>query len=422
MIKVGIEVPDEKFSKVDLSKPELGNPGVGGSEYLFTLLASGLKQKGVDVVIYHYSNNILPPDLDDYIVKDSEAMIQKAEENNIAILIHQVGKTKDWYHMLEETSIKSIAWVHVYLEYYELKLIRMCSNVKRVVFVGKEEYDAYIDDDVIKKSTYIFNMIPTKVEAHQRVCDKPVVTYVGSLVPAKGFHKLAEIWPEVIKRVPNAELKVIGNGKVYNRNAKLGKFGISQEDYEDMFMKYLTDDKGNILPSVHFMGIVGEEKIDIFKNTTVGIVNPTALTETFCMSAVEMEYAYIPVVSKKKWGLLDTIKNKQTGFLFTKQSEFIDRVVLLLQDKKLNRKMGKCAHIFAEKQFSVDVIIPEWIKLIDDISVEKPAEYHKVRQNWGNDYKWIKQVLRFVRFNLGCSVIPSFYDIKNKLKIILKKR
>ena len=187
-------------------------------------------------------------------------------------------------------------------------------------------------------------------------------------------------------------------------------------------MKYLTDDKGNILPSVHFMGIVGEEKIDIFKNTTVGIVNPTALTETFCMSAVEMEYAYIPVVSKKKWGLLDTIKNKQTGFLFTKQSEFIDRVVLLLQDKKLNRKMGKCAHIFAEKRFSVDVIIPEWIRLIDDISVEKPAEYHKVRQNWGNDYKWIKQVLRFVRFNLGCSVIPSFYDIKNKLKIILKKR
>ena len=84
--------------------------------------------------------------------------------------------------------------------------------------------------------------------------------------------------------------------------------------------------------------------------------------------------------------------------------------------------MGKCAHIFAEKQFSVDVIIPEWIKLIDDISVEIPAEYHKVRQNWGNDYKWIKQVLRFVRFNLGCSVIPSFYDIKNKLKIILKKR
>ena len=27
MIKVGIEVPDQNFSGIDLSQPELGNPG-----------------------------------------------------------------------------------------------------------------------------------------------------------------------------------------------------------------------------------------------------------------------------------------------------------------------------------------------------------------------------------------------------------
>lgn len=66
--------------------------------------------------------------------------------------------------------------------------------MKRVVFVGKEEYDSYIDDDIISKSTYIYNMVPIKEKVCNRIIDVPIVTYVGSLVPAKGFHRLAQIW------------------------------------------------------------------------------------------------------------------------------------------------------------------------------------------------------------------------------------
>lgn len=421
MYKVGIEIPDENFSKVDLSTPELGNPGVGGSEYLFTLLASELKKNGINVVIYHYSDNVLPLDSCAYIVKNNIEMVQKAQQDGIEILIHQVGKSENWYCTLEKTTIKSIAWAHIYLDYQELKRIRTCNNVKRVVFVGKEEYDAYIDDEIIKKSDYIFNMIPTQIEAKKRILNAAVVTYVGSLVPAKGFHKLAEIWPAVLKKVPNAELRVIGNGRVYNRNAKLGKYGISQEDYENSFMKYLTDKDGNILPSVHFLGIIGNEKTEIFKSTAVGVVNPTALTETFCMSAVEMQYSYIPVVSRKKWGLLDTIKDNKTGFLFNNRAAFVDRIVLLLQDSVLNQQMGENAHEFVKEKFEVSTIIPKWLNVINAVGAEMPVEYYGVQENWSNDYKWVKQCLRCLRFTFGWKIIPSFYDIKNDIKMILKK-
>ena len=73
MIKVGIEVPDQNFSGIDLSQPELGNPGVGGSEYLFTLLASQLIKNGLDVIVYHYSSNSLPIGLRDFVLCDSES-------------------------------------------------------------------------------------------------------------------------------------------------------------------------------------------------------------------------------------------------------------------------------------------------------------------------------------------------------------
>ena len=264
-------------------------------------------------------------------------------------------------------------------------------------------------------------MIPTKISAQERNHNGRTVTYVGSLVPAKGFHELAQIWPSVIREVPDAELNVIGNGKVYNRSAKLGKFGIAQEDYENLFMQYLLDESGQILPSVHFLGIVGTEKSAIFKKTTVGVVNPTALTETFCMSAVEMEYAYIPVVSREKWGLLDTINNKCSGFLFRTKSEFTNQIVEMLKNPRLNYQMGKNAHKFVTERFSVDAIIPDWVDLIMKIDQGKPVQFCKVRCNWKNDYKWIKQGIRFARFTLGFEFLPSFYDIKHAMKMMLGK-
>ena len=139
------------------------------------MLASQLKKRGLDITIYHYSENALPDGSCDYIVKDSIDMLKKANFDGMDILIHQVGKTTEWYQTLEKTSIKSVAWSHVYLDYDELKDVRKCNNVKRVVFVGKEEYDSYIDDDVIKKSTYIFNMIPKMCIRDSQKADSPLL-------------------------------------------------------------------------------------------------------------------------------------------------------------------------------------------------------------------------------------------------------
>lgn len=420
-MKIGIELPDNNVCHIDFGRPEQGNPGVGGSEYLFSLLAKELYLSEIDITVYHYNDNILPDGMKHDIVENAIEMLHKADADGIDILIHQVGKTEEWYNCLERSNLKSIAWAHVYLEHKELCWIRDNENVKRVVFVGKEEYDSYIDDDVIFKSTYIYNMISTNNHIKNRNINKPIVTYVGSLVPAKGFHLLAKIWPKIIKKVPNAELYVVGNGKVYDRNAELGHFGIAQAEYEDSFIRYLLGEDGNILPSVHFLGIVGADKASIFQSTAVGVVNPSALTETFCMSAVEMEFAYVPVISRGRWGLLDTVVDGSTGFLFKNESEFIRRIVYLLKNPLINFEMGCSAHNFVKKSFSTNIVIPQWKHLLDEIMNDVPADILRPRENLLNDFKWIKQIIRFLRFNCKLKFIPSFCDIKFYLKKLLRK-
>ena len=423
-IRVAIELPDWGIKDVDLSNIQNGNPGIGGSEYLFLLLAVSLKKYAgnkFDVVIYHYNKNRLPRSLDDVIVKDEMKLLDVLSKEKIDIFIHQLGKNQSWYNYLSEKRIKSIAWAHVYLSYEEMKCITACECEKRVVFVGKEEYDAYIDEDIINKSVWIYNMINTDNHKVRKDNYSKEITYMGSLVPAKGFHVLASIWPEIIKKVPNAKLNVIGTGKLYDRNAQLGKYNIAEKLYEDSFMKYLTDESGKILPSVKFWGLLGNEKEEIFAKSAVGVVNPTAITETFCMSAIEMQICGLVVVSKKKWGLLDTIKDGKTGFLFSSKQEFINSIIKLLNDKNLNDTMGNNAINFVKENFSIEKIIEKWIETLEGVYFDNKVIFEKPKNNYLNDYKWVKLIIRFIRIKCHMKIFPSFETLKGFLRKLLKR-
>ena len=61
---------------------------------------------------------------------------------------------------------------------------------------------------------------------------------------------------------------------MYNKNTKLGKWGIAEENYEKVFMPYLLDKNGKILSSVTFYGKTVNEKYEILGKTKVGVPNP----------------------------------------------------------------------------------------------------------------------------------------------------
>ena len=61
-----------------------------------------------------------------------------------------------------------IVWAECYLSFLEMKMIENCSAVKKVVFVSKQEYDNYIDECIIQKSTYIYNLYG-KFDARKRI-------------------------------------------------------------------------------------------------------------------------------------------------------------------------------------------------------------------------------------------------------------
>ncbi|MBP3468870.1 MAG: glycosyltransferase [Lachnospiraceae bacterium] len=415
MIKLAILFQEDEIEHKDLSHPELGNPGVGGTAFCFLLLMKYLKEftDTVDFTVYQTKENQLPADKVVKVASVEEAAKRAVEDGNEIMLIrnHQTDET---YEILQKHSLKYIVWMHNKLTIGEIHLLYQWDDVKRIICVGKEMYDYYLDDVIISKMDVIRNMFVPPKEEQVRGDEYPLnVTYTGSLTYDKNFHLLAAVWKDILKSVPMAQLHVIGSGRLYDQNGIMGRMGLADKEYEDLFLPYLCDENGELLPSVIFHGIMGEEKYDIYKKSAVGVVNPMA-TETFCLSAIEKEACGIPVVSRRKNGLLDTVQSGKTGILYKNVKKLAPTIIDLLLDREKNIRMGHEAAKFARTCFLPEKVMEEWIRVFTEVHQGEAAVYKKPTANPDNNGKWIRRIFHGIHSIPFCRKVPSIHEIQKK--------
>lgn len=394
MKRIAFYLHNPGLKGVDCSDIFQSNPGIGGTEHVMLLVASMLnRQKGqYDVTVYMQEPMVGLPDSHIELVGSIEEAIRKAEDAGVEVLAFKYMPEHTQNRALDCHSdrLSLIAWVHLFPNRRDLDYYYANRNIKRIVYVGREQRDLYIDHPSMAKSCFIYNTLNTDAEIKRLVADHPyserkhIVSYIGSLHIEKGFHWLAQVWKEVLREVPDAELFVIGSGRVYNRDTKMGQYGLAEDYYEPMFMPYLLDDKGEEMPSVHFMGSLGREKNDILLRTKVGVPNPQGLSETFCISAVEMQLFGATVVAGQCPGYFDTFIN---GRVLPNLSQLKDAIVAQL---KSQQPVVDYEVTYDEivRRFSNETILQEWKTLLEHIDENLPAvpEY----RNKSYRLKWLK--------------------------------
>jgi len=418
-LKIGFLFPDKGFVNVDLSNPRNGNNGVGGTQYSFVYLGFQLaKNKNYELYFYHFNNNLLPFGINSVICPNVESIFEKAKNDCVDILIFWTDYDVSLINLLSKYELNGILWAHNNLTYSLVKACEKSHFLKRVIFVGKQEYDRYIDCDIIYKSDFIYNMFDGNFFEKRELPSDNNVAYVGSLVYDKGFHVLASIWKKILKKVPTAKLFVIGNGKLYDRNSKLGKFGLTNEKYENKFIPYIIDND-KIIDSVIFLGSLGIEKNEYFKKIKVGVVNPTAKSETFGLSAIEMEAFGIPVVSKAKNGMYETVLNRKTGVLVHNKRQLKKAIITLLKNNKMNNLLSKQAKEFSNSAFLPNDICDKWCITFDEIQNNKLPRYVKPKNHFFNNGKFFRIINRYIRKIFR--FLPSFLQLEYFCRKIIKK-
>ena len=430
-MKIAFYLENRRIPGADLRKPGLGNPGVGGTQYLFVALPfymQRLRPKAWELVLLANVTNNLPPELNSVQVDSLADAALVADGLGCDIFIFRPTSDPEGmqiFNILSQTSLKAIAWAHNTPSPQCLDAIANHRQIPRFVAVGREQLDELRDHAVFGKALWIFNGfdVAPYLPPPNLVKEYSTVVYLGSLVPDKGFHLLARAWPAVIAQYPDAKLVVIGTGRLYDSNTRLGKWQVATEEYERQFRKYLSDSFGNPHPSVHFAGLLKHEKIAILQEATVGVVNPSGKSENCPGSALEFQACGTPVVSRAYRGLLDTVVHGKTGLLGRTQKDLVHNLLTLLRDRDKAYTFGQNGIQFVADNFNYDRIVGEWHSLLEDVMKSVPVYPRPVEQNLFHNYKFIREGLRiFKQAFPPARAIPSLYSCKQYAKIWINRR
>lgn len=409
--KVAFYLETKLIEQTDCSKIMEGNPGIGGTEYEFLLVSFLLEQRenGIDAILI-ISNILAVPHKNTVVIAGGvEAVCEYCTLHEVELLVIN--------HLLFQScvfnkyqNLSLVLWAHLRLGYDALNRWVETPYIKRIVCCGKEMLDLFRDHPVTAKSTFVYNIFPIHEKAwyldRMDKADNHNVVFMGMLSKIKGFQFLARVWKKVVDEVPDAQLYVLGGGNLYDKNAKLGKYGIASVDFEEEIIPWLVDGKGNLLSSVHFMGVMGEEKFEVLGKCKVGVPNPSGVSEALPITAIEMQLMGCNLTTIKHPAYLDTICNQD--YLYSDLGHLKDYLVKRLLS---GRDDYSATYQFITRKFGLESSIRRWENIIWDI--DKPLCIEPCSSN-GYHAKRLKNFLlslklKYAIFNF-IPPVERFYD------------
>ena len=155
----------------------------------------------------------------------------------------------------------------------------------------------------------------------------PHVIYVGRIRRNKGIHYLVGSMKQVVEKLPNAQLSVVGKGdREYLKSLKQLTIDLKLEK-NIIFHGYLTE----------------EEKIRLMQEAHVLAIH--SQYEGFGLVVVEANACGTPVIATDVPGLRDTVVNGETGLLVPyRHVESLSSAILqILTDDGMREKMSRRA-------------------------------------------------------------------------------
>jgi len=184
--------------------------------------------------------------------------------------------------------------------------------------------------------------------------DKIKLIFIGRLTPDKGWNftlnSLAKLAPEILAKVV---IIIAGDGTL--------------KDEINQTLQQLT-------PDVYLLGRIPHQDIsNLLMNGDIFITNSEK--ETRGLTVIEAAAAGIPAIAPRAGGVIDTIRDGETGFLYQphNQTDFLQKLEVLICDRTLRKSMGTEAKTLCQQwswQHTTDNLIEIWSQVISSKKLE----------------------------------------------------
>lgn len=186
-----------------------------------------------------------------------------------------------------------------------------------------------------------------------------VILHPARMLRWKGIVPAIKAMPAVIKKFPDAKLVLTGKVSAIVKKQKDVKeyYALVDETIAKLGLKdnvHIGNYKFSDIPDLTAMA-------DVSIYTTIG-------DEPFGICSVEANACGVPAIVTSSGGLVETVADKQTGFIISKEesripNELGDRLLQILSDPDLAKKMGKAGRKRAENEFDKKRMAKELIDL-----------------------------------------------------------
>ena len=147
-----------------------------------------------------------------------------------------------------------------------------------------------------------------------------VIGSVSRIAKEKSIDRIINTFKDVLKKIPNAKLLIVGDGP-------------DKEELMDLVKSLDLEE------CVIFTGKVELKNIPIYYQL-MDVFVTFSVTETQGLTVIEAMASGLPVLAIKDDSFIDSVKHNKNGFLFNKDEEYIDYVYKLYSDKNLYKKQS----------------------------------------------------------------------------------
>jgi len=199
---------------------------------------------------------------------------------------------------------------------------------------------------------------PNRFDSRSCAADEPthevgsehIILYVGRLVYRKGIHVLVKAMPQILRKLPDAQLLIAGEGIMENYIKLLIK-GLDLEDH------------------VRLLGFVPNEKLPDLYGLSQVFVLPSLYCESFGITLLEAMASGKPIVASNVGGVPEVIEDEVTGLLFRKGDgrDLADDVFRIMNDRGLALELARKARRSVEDNFSWFVVADKMECLYEEL-------------------------------------------------------
>ena len=222
----------------------------------------------------------------------------------------------------------------------------LSKRFKKIIWVSDSALDNYyFNKKVLNKSIVLYNVIDSKMveeKSKQFECNYEYdLMFLGRLSPIKNPEKLIQITKMISNKKNDIKLAIIGDGELKNQ------------------IEYMIKEN-NLERNVSILGYK-DNPYPYLRKTKILVI--TSIAEGTPMAALEALSLGVIVISTPIDGLKKIIIDGENGFLLSSNDEFCDKILDLLNNKRLLEDISKKSKIIFKNLNDINI----YIEKIEDI-------------------------------------------------------